>query len=98
MMRSITLLSLLLLGCRYEGDNAGECADGADNDRNGLFDCDDPGCQAAPDCSGTAGTVSTSISTPTSTTTSVTSTTTRPPPNAATRRTSSSTSATSSRY
>jgi endoglucanase len=28
-----------------EGDDPGECSDGADNDMNGLFDCDDPNCQ-----------------------------------------------------
>ena len=28
----------------FEGDDAGECNDGADNDRDGLFDCDDPDC------------------------------------------------------
>ncbi len=37
----------------YEGDGAGECTDGADNDRNGAFDCDDPGCDGAPDCADT---------------------------------------------
>ena len=33
-----------------EGDEPGECSDGADNDGNGLFDCDDPGCVDSPDC------------------------------------------------
>lgn len=33
-----------------EGDDAGECGDGADNDINGLFDCQDPGCAGAPAC------------------------------------------------
>ncbi|HCH65214.1 MAG TPA: hypothetical protein DFR83_20585, partial [Deltaproteobacteria bacterium] len=37
----------------YEGDNEGECTDGADNDRNGLYDCDDPGCASGPDCAAT---------------------------------------------
>ncbi len=41
-------------GTAYEGDNAGECADGADNDRDGDFDCDDPDCAASPDCDGSA--------------------------------------------
>ena len=36
----------------YEGDEAGECDDRADNDRDGLFDCDDDGCEGSPDCSG----------------------------------------------
>ena len=34
----------------YEGDDAGECSDGADNDRDGLFDCNDPDCEASPVC------------------------------------------------
>ena len=34
----------------FEGDDAGECSDGADNDRDGTFDCDDEGCQGSPDC------------------------------------------------
>jgi hypothetical protein len=34
----------------YEGDNIGECLDGADNDRDGLYDCDDPDCHGSPDC------------------------------------------------
>lgn len=36
----------------YEGDEPGECSDGADNDQDGDFDCDDQGCEGAPDCSG----------------------------------------------
>ena len=39
----------------YEGDAAGECRDDADNDRDGLFDCDDPGCVGSPDCDGGPG-------------------------------------------
>ena len=35
----------------YEGDEPGECTDGADNDRDSLWDCDDPGCAGSPDCS-----------------------------------------------
>ena len=35
-----------------EGDDAEECRDGADNDRNGLFDCADPSCAPSPDCGG----------------------------------------------
>ncbi len=34
----------------FEGDQAGECTDGADNDRDGLYDCDDPDCAGSPDC------------------------------------------------
>jgi len=33
-----------------EGDEAGECRDGADNDLDGDFDCDDAGCEGSPDC------------------------------------------------
>jgi formylglycine-generating enzyme required for sulfatase activity/alpha-tubulin suppressor-like RCC1 family protein len=33
-----------------EGRAAGECRDGADNDGDELFDCDDPGCAGSPDC------------------------------------------------
>jgi lysophospholipase L1-like esterase len=39
----------------YEGDEPGECTDSADNDRDGLFDCNDPGCAGSPSC-GDAGT------------------------------------------
>ena len=35
---------------RVEGTEAGDCTDGADNDGDGLFDCDDDGCSGAPDC------------------------------------------------
>ena len=62
MVRNITLLArplgvLVLLGTiagcgPYEGDDAGECEDGADNDRDGAFDCDDPDCDTAPSCAG----------------------------------------------
>ena len=34
----------------YEGDDAGECMDDADNDRDGLFDCQDPSCQGSAAC------------------------------------------------
>ena len=36
----------------FEGDEPGECTDDADNDRDGLFDCDDPDCEASEACSG----------------------------------------------
>lgn len=41
-----------LPGCEgeREGDDPGECADGADNDSDGHFDCDDQDCSGAPDC------------------------------------------------
>ncbi|HCP46618.1 MAG TPA: hypothetical protein DIU15_11270, partial [Deltaproteobacteria bacterium] len=31
-------------GPRIEGQRAGDCSDAADNDSDGLFDCDDDGC------------------------------------------------------
>jgi hypothetical protein len=34
----------------FEGDDAGECDDGADNDRDGDFDCEDSDCRDAPGC------------------------------------------------
>ena len=34
----------------YEGDESGECSDNADNDQDGLFDCDDEGCAGSEDC------------------------------------------------
>ncbi len=39
-----------LLGTEFEGDDAGECSDGADNDRDGYFDCQDNECWDSPDC------------------------------------------------
>jgi hypothetical protein len=35
---------------RYEGDEPGECSDGADNDGDGHFDCDDQDCSGSPAC------------------------------------------------
>ena len=44
----------------YEGDAPGECDNGADDDRDGRYDCDDEDCVGAPVCqinqSGNAGT------------------------------------------
>lgn len=37
-------------GDTYEGDEAGECNDGADNDADGAFDCADSQCAGAPVC------------------------------------------------
>ena len=39
-------------GAGAEGSVGGDCRDGADNDEDGLFDCDDEGCAASPDCEG----------------------------------------------
>ena len=59
MLRSA--LILLLFGCppagpppatEREGDEPGECADGADNDADGAFDCEDTDCAGAPACQG----------------------------------------------
>ena len=36
----------------YEGDAAGECDNGADDDRDGFFDCDDNGCMGSSVCAG----------------------------------------------
>ena len=33
-----------------EGTQAGDCTDGADNDGDGFFDCDDSGCAGSPVC------------------------------------------------
>ena len=57
---SAALLLLLLLlvgagpGCEtdVEGDEPGECSDGADNDQDGAADCDDSGCSADAACAG----------------------------------------------
>jgi len=45
-----SLLACLGIGKDSEGANAGECSDGADNDEDGDFDCDDEDCQGSPDC------------------------------------------------
>lgn len=53
MSRALWLIGLLGCGPRLlEGDDPQECRDGADNDRNGLFDCEDDGCAPSPDCDG----------------------------------------------
>ena len=49
-------MSLLLHGCSgdealsIEGDEAGECDDGVDNDQDTATDCLDPGCEFATVC------------------------------------------------
>ncbi len=60
MRRLLPLLLLLVLpACsdvsisvapEREGDDPGECSDAADNDGNGLFDCEDDQCINAPEC------------------------------------------------
>ena len=46
------LLALGLTGCNedIEGNEPGECSDGADNDSDSYFDCNDSDCYGAPDC------------------------------------------------
>ncbi len=39
-------------GKEFEGDEPGECEDGADNDRDGRFDCRDEDCAGALICDG----------------------------------------------
>ena len=50
----VIALGVSILACagrdEVEGRNAGECSDAADNDGDGLFDCDDPDCEGSPDC------------------------------------------------
>ena len=65
MASSLSIKSLFLIlppllfspGClpvdeEIEGDEAGECSDGVDNDQDGLLDCDDEGCAIATACAG----------------------------------------------
>ncbi|MBJ96165.1 MAG: hypothetical protein CMP23_17015 [Rickettsiales bacterium] len=50
---AVFCLALVLGGCKaetFEADDPGECSDAADNDLDGLFDCDDPDCYASPAC------------------------------------------------
>ncbi len=58
------LLLLLSVGCtevrlseapEVEGDEAGECDDGVDNDQDGDTDCADSDCSVAPNCLGPTG-------------------------------------------
>ena len=65
-LRALLLPALLLLlaGCPstaddddtvnadIEGDEPGECSDGADNDADGDYDCNDSDCAGAPACQG----------------------------------------------
>ena len=48
---------IVLMSCgATEGALPGQCADRADNDADGLFDCMDPDCYGAPDCNDDGGT------------------------------------------
>ena len=40
----------LACSSRYEGELPNDCNDGADNDKDGLFDCQDNGCTNSPIC------------------------------------------------
>jgi hypothetical protein len=44
------LLGLACAGAGSEGRTAGDCSDDADNDGDGLFDCDDDGCDGSGAC------------------------------------------------
>ena len=56
---------VLALACgEKEGDEAGECSDGADQDRDTLFDCEDPDCAEDEDCTESSGGDDTGDSTP----------------------------------
>jgi len=49
----VLLLFVGVTSCKEEAreaDDPGECSDAADNDLDGLFDCNDPDCYAAPAC------------------------------------------------
>ncbi len=56
MNRTVIWLAVAFMACestnpaRFEGDNAFECEDGADNDRDGAFDCADSDCFGSPSC------------------------------------------------
>jgi hypothetical protein len=44
------LIGMFSCDARYEGAEPGDCSDGADNDADGSYDCQDEGCVSAPDC------------------------------------------------
>ncbi len=57
----LSLALCLTTGCfgepeveEFEGDAPGECSDDADNDQDGLFDCDDDDCEGSDDCDETS--------------------------------------------
>ena len=45
-----TFATLFACGEKSEGTSPGDCTDGADNDGDGDFDCNDDGCIGSPDC------------------------------------------------
>jgi hypothetical protein len=55
LLPALALVLCLAPGCfgaeeEFEGDEAGECSDDADNDQDGLFDCDDEDCEGSDEC------------------------------------------------
>ena len=50
----LACLLVVLAGCaaNVEGDEVGECSDGADNDQDGFADCADDSCAADTACAG----------------------------------------------
>ena len=50
----LIMLFLLFISCssveRVEGTEVGDCSDGADNDMDESFDCDDSSCKGSSDC------------------------------------------------
>ena len=48
------LMAWSVVSCVKETDPEAECADGEDNDLDGLYDCDDPDCDGVGDCPGEA--------------------------------------------
>ncbi len=51
-LASLLLLNFVAAGCAgaHEGANPGECSDGADNDGDGAYDCEDSDCAGSSDC------------------------------------------------
>ena len=49
---TLASIALCLAACETgpPPEQGAQCSDGADNDADGLYDCDDPGCAEAPDC------------------------------------------------
>jgi len=54
----VFMAAMLTWSCQqpvFEGQTAGDCSDGADNDMDGMFDCEDDACLGSPDCEGLGG-------------------------------------------
>lgn len=50
---TVIVFAVAALACALgapEGREAGSCSDGADNDGDEAFDCEDDGCEGSPDC------------------------------------------------